>query len=149
MKKLIDVQRGEVMAGQGEVMLKSEAQGACLVIAAYDAKKKIGGLAHAMFLNGSLDKKHHSSVMRDAASAVDEMITDMTMLGSSRDDIEVSLITGENVRCPQSDPTYERNISSAIEILRNRHIKYADTAQALIGDVHVTLDVATGTILRK
>ena len=48
MKKVIDVQIGEVKAEQGKVILKSKAIGSCIAIAAYDAAKNIGALAHVM-----------------------------------------------------------------------------------------------------
>ena len=148
MKRFIDVGRGEIMAGQGEVVLKSKADRACLVIVAYDAAKKIGGLAHAMFLGNGLAQKRISGRIRDAAGAIDEMLKDMTLLGASRNDIEVSLVTGENVPPhSQDDPDYTRNIDSAIEILKKKNVRIKDNTAHDVGPMHVSLDVASGNIL--
>lgn len=149
MKRFIDVHRGEIMAGKGEVVLKSDAEAACLVIVAHDSVKKVGGLAHAMFRNRSLNKEFHSAVLRDASAAIDEMIEDMTMIGAGKDDIEVSLITGENVHHEKNDSNYERNIDSAINILRDKHIKMKGQVGADAGDLHVALDVETGRVTFK
>ncbi len=146
MKRFIDVHTGEVMAGQGEVVLKSDADSACLIIAAYDATKKIGALAHATLdANGH---KHHSPVWPDASHAVEEMINDMQMLGSQADDIEVSIVTGENVRHPEN-PGYRKNIDEILEILRQHHIRFREGASENIGNAHIVLDVESGQIIRK
>ena len=88
MKKFIDVHAGEVMAGQGEVVLKSDSNRACVVIAAHDSIKKIGGLAHSMFLAGLRNIKEES-IREEAAKAIDEMLNDMSILGADLDNIEI------------------------------------------------------------
>ncbi len=77
MKRLVDVHTGEVMAGSEETILHSDSHNRCMVICAYDNTKKVGGLAHAMFLSGKLNKKCSNSILRDAGGAIDEMIADM------------------------------------------------------------------------
>ena len=150
MKRHIDVHRGEVMAGKGEVVLESDDNRACLVIAAHDATNKIGALAHAMFRNGSWDKKFHSSVMKDTSNAIDEMIEDMALLGADKEDIVVKLVTGENIHHEEHDFNYDRNVASAIDILREKHIKMQEDLEDDVGEnVHVILDVETGELSFK
>lgn len=146
MKRLIDVHTGEVMAGSEETVLHSDSHNRCMVICAYDSMRKIGGLAHAMFLSGRLNKKCSSSIVRDAGGAIDEMIDDMLLLGASKDDIEVCLMTGENVPHRKDDPEYNRTLEEAIEILKEKHIRYRDGAVSDAGDLHVSFDVETGHI---
>ncbi len=149
MKRIIDVHRGEIMAGQGEVILESDTNGACLVIMAYDASHKIGGLAHALYFSGRIDKQWHSSTLRNASEAIDEMIADMLLIGADREHIEVALVTGENVVHNEQDAEYVKNLNSTIEILKEKNIKLRENLCQDIGRRHVALDVESGEIVYK
>ena len=147
MKRLVDVHTGEIMAGSNETILHSESHNRCMVICAYDSTKKVGGLAHATFLSaGRMDKKISRPTLRDAGGAIDEMINDMLLLGANKDDIEVCLMTGENIPHRKDDPDYNKTLQEAIEILKEKHIKYRDGIVADAGDLHVSFDVETGHI---
>lgn len=147
MKRFIDVHGGEVMAGQGDVVLKSNTNGSCLVIVAYDSIKKIGGLAHAIFFSNGLSQRKRCTVMRDADEAIDELLKDMTLLGAQRENIEVYLVTGENVPHKQNDPDYEKNISSTIDLLKQKHIRIKEQLADDLGYSHISFDVESGSIL--
>jgi len=144
MKRFIDVHTGEIMAGQGEVILKSDTGSACLIIAAYDPAHKIGALAHAMFANSPV--RHESPVLRDAAHAIDEMVADMELLGSRPDTIEISLVAGENVRADHSNSAYRTNIDEVLGALKARRIRFRSDLLEDVGNAHVTLDVESGKI---
>ncbi|HQP10294.1 MAG TPA: hypothetical protein PKV41_02785 [Candidatus Omnitrophota bacterium] len=146
MKRTIDVHMGEVMAGSEETVLHSDSHNRCLVICAYDNLRKIGGLAHATFHPGKLNRKYSNSILRDAGGAIDEMIADMLVLGAHKEDIEVCLMTGENIpHCPD-DPEYNKTLQEAIDILKEKHVKYRDGLVADAGSLHVSFDVSTGHI---
>jgi len=145
MKRLIDVHSGEVIAGQGEVVLKSDTTSPCLVFTAYDSVHKIGCLAHALFLSGP-SKEIESTFLKDASHAIDEMISDMTLLGARKDDIEVCLLTGENVSHKDEDMIYSHNIASAVDLLKQKRVKLKRNAPSDVGRSHVVLDVESGSI---
>ncbi len=48
MKAEIPVSTGEVWAAQQGIILRTDAIGSCIGLAAYDARSKIGALAHIM-----------------------------------------------------------------------------------------------------
>ena len=146
MKRLIDVHTGEVMVGSEETILHSDSHNRCMVICAYDSTKKVGGLAHAMFLSGRLNKKVSRPILKDTSGAIDEMVDDMLLLGANKDDIEVCLMTGENVPHRKDDPDYNKTIQEAIGILKEKHIKYREGAVSDAGDLHVSFDVESGHI---
>ncbi|MFA5060663.1 MAG: hypothetical protein WC676_08605 [Candidatus Omnitrophota bacterium] len=146
MKRFIDVHTGEVVAGQGEVVLKSDAHNSCLVFAAYDAHKKIGALAHAMLASTFSTKKLDSVILPDPEKAIDEMITDMTLLGAKKEDIVVRLVTGENVPHEQGDLLYRQNLRSAMDLLKQKHLKVKRNTAADVGSSHVSLDVESGKV---
>ena len=134
------------MAGSEETILHSDSHNRCMVICAYDSMKKIGGLAHAMFLSGRLSKKVSSPTLRDASGAIDEMIDDMLVLGAYRNNIELCLMTGQNIPHRKDDPDYNKTLQEAIEILKEKHIKYREGIVSDAGDLHVSFDVETGHI---
>jgi chemotaxis receptor (MCP) glutamine deamidase CheD len=147
MKRRIDVHTGEIVAGQGEVVLQSDAQGACMVIVAYDAIKKIGGLAHALFASGNGLHTWQSTLMKNAEGAIDEMVSDMTLLGSDKNDIEVALIAGENISNGSQDAVYANRISETIDLLKQKQIRFKESQADDKGHNHVCLDVASGDIV--
>ena len=146
MKRTVDVHTGEIMAGNEETVLKSDTNSGCMVFVAYDSVKKIGGLAHSMLLSGSFKDKWHNDFLCDANRAIDEMIDDMSLLGSAKSDIEVCLVTEENVPHEKEDPEYLANINSAMDIIKQKELRVSDKVARDIGDAHVKLDVETGAV---
>jgi chemotaxis receptor (MCP) glutamine deamidase CheD len=149
MKKFVHVHTGDIMAGNRDTVLESDATKACLVIAAYDPIKKVGGLAHALFLKDGYVKRKNYPVTRDVSSAIDEMVQDMVLLGSAKNDIEVCLVTGENVLHAEDDPEYDKTVNQAIELLKQKNIRIRKETTRDIGDLHASLDVETGNIICK
>ncbi|HOW36620.1 MAG TPA: hypothetical protein PL155_09485 [Candidatus Omnitrophota bacterium] len=147
MKRFIDVHTGEVVAGQGEVVLKSDTRMACLVIAAYDSARKVGGLAHARLAVNGLDQNADLSNVQDPSRAIDEMITDMTLLGARRDDIEVCLVTGENFPPCSEDAECCQNINSTVDLLKKKCLRFSGNARWDRAHSHVSLDVESGNIV--
>ncbi|MBF0522751.1 MAG: hypothetical protein HQL24_06820 [Candidatus Omnitrophica bacterium] len=147
MKRLVDVHTDEIMAGSAETILHSDAKRACMVLCAYDSMKKIGGLAHAMFLSGpAAEKKHSSAAIREADRAIDEMLSDMMMMGARKENIEVCFIAGENVPHKQNDPEYNKTLTSALEVLKQKQIKLREGSLNDVGNRHICFDVETGSV---
>ncbi|MCD4779744.1 MAG: hypothetical protein K8S27_04240 [Candidatus Omnitrophica bacterium] len=146
MKRFVEVHTGEIMAGGSDTVLRSNTNNACLVFIAYDSGKKIGGLAHSMFLQGELRRKWHAKDLYKAEKAIDELIEDMMMLGSTREDIEIYMVTGENVPHKEHDPDYDSNLSAAIELLKQKNVRLHEKPSVDVGRAHVALDVETGAI---
>jgi chemotaxis receptor (MCP) glutamine deamidase CheD len=137
------------MAGHGDVVLESDTNVACFVILAYDTSHKVGGLAHALYFNGRMDKAWHSTTLRNTSEAIDEMISDMELIGADRGDIEISLVTGENVPHDQDDSEYQKNLRATLEIVRDKGIRFREDSVRDVGQQHVGLDVDSGQIIYK
>jgi len=146
MKKRIDVPSGEVVAGQGDVILNSIADGPCIVIAAYDASRKVGCIAHASFQNGSSQKRFSLSFMRDPDSAIDEMIKDMELLGSDKDHIEVALVSGENLTPEEKNHGLGGQVNSMLGLLKQKNIHCRENKYFDAGSFHISLNVGSGEI---
>ena len=144
-KRIIYVNTGDVKIGGVDAILKSNAIGSCVVIAAYDSKKKVGALAHVMIPGVSSDRKIFKKTIY-AADAIEEMINKMIHQGSNKNDIKACLVGGGNVLNRKDDTICDENIKSITEILNRNHIKIK--AKAVGGTVRrsISFDVETGSI---
>jgi chemotaxis protein CheD len=146
MKKIVDVQIGQVKADKGKVILKSKAIGSCVAIVAYDATKNIGALAHIMLPGKAPVKKKRRQKTRYAADAIDAMVNQMSQLGSKTEDIEVFLVGAANVLRREDDTICRDNIESILELLAKKRLKVK--AQALGGTARrsVSMDIERGIV---
>ena len=145
MKRIIDVHTGEVKAGGKDTILKSNAIGSCVAIAAYDSTKKVGVLAHVM-LPGAAPEGKTFQRTRYAADAIGEMINRMTDLEANKDGIEVCLVGGGNVLKRKDDTISQQNIASVVELLNEERIKIRAKAVGGTERRSISLDVKNGTI---
>ena len=122
MKRIINVNTGEVKTSKEDVILKSAAIGSCVVIAAYDKKKKVGSLAHIM-LPGKSPEKNNLQKTRYACNAVKKMIKDMVSIGANENSIEVCIIGAGNVLKRKDDTICRSNIDSVVQLLKGKGIK--------------------------
>ncbi len=144
MKEIIDVNTGEVKLGTGKIILRSIAIGSCIVIAAYDLKKKIAAMAHIMLPGRAPSKTPEKT--KYAVDAIDEMIHTMTQTGSDKCDIEACLVGGGNVLKKKDDTICRDNIESATQLLEKKHIPVRATALVGTKSKGVFLDVETGSV---
>ena len=144
MKGIVDVNSGEVKIGRGKMMLRSVAIGSCVVITAYDFKKKIGAMAHVM-LPGSAPNGT-SERTRYAADAIDELVNKMIQAGSKQCDIETYLVGAGNVLKKKDDTICKDNVTSITRLLERKHIPVRAMALGGTERKGVFLDVETGSI---
>ena len=145
MKEVIDISTGAVEVAGAGAILRSNAIGSCIVIAAYDSSKKVGALAHIM-LPGRAPKDADSERTRYAADAIDEMIDRMTRTGANQCDLEVCLVGAGNVLEKQDDTICKDNIESTTELLEKKHIPVRAAALGGTERKGVSLDVESGSI---
>ncbi|MHC4645746.1 MAG: chemotaxis protein CheD [Planctomycetota bacterium] len=144
MKEVVDVSTGEVKVGRSKTILRSLAIGSCIVVVAYDSRRKVGAMAHVM-LPGSAPKMTPERT-KYAADAVNDMMSQMTGAGASRDNIEVCLVGGGNVLKRKDDTVGRENVESTTQILERENIPIR---KAVVGGTErkgVLLHVDTGRI---
>jgi len=145
MKEVIDIGTGAVEVAGAGAILRSNAIGSCIVIAAYDSSKKVGAIAHSM-LPGRAPKDAGGKRTRYAADAIDEMINKMTRTGANQCDLEVCLVGAGNVLKKQDDTICKDNIESTTELLGKKHIPIRAAALGGTERKGVSLDVESGSI---
>ncbi|MHC4156555.1 MAG: chemotaxis protein CheD [Planctomycetota bacterium] len=72
MKRVIDVNTGEVRVSTKSAVLRSLAIGSCIAVVAYDAKRRIGAIAHVMLPGRAPEKALEKT--KYAADAIEEML---------------------------------------------------------------------------
>ncbi len=144
MKKIVYVNSAEVVIGTGETILKSSPIGSCIVVAAYDSKKRIGAMAHIM-LAGSAPK-FILKKMKYAEDAIEEMLNQMHKIGSNTVDIEVCLVGAGNVLQKEDDTICKDNIKSVTAILAEKNIPVRASALGGTERKSVFMDVENGCI---
>ena len=144
MREVVDVNTGEVEIRKGEFILRSTAIGSCLVITAYDARNKIGALAHIMLPDKA--PQPSSNKTKYAVDAIEEMERGLISNGTKKEDIEVCIVGAGNVLKKADDNICHANIESVIRILRQKRIVIK---AAVLGGVErkaVTLDIERGAV---
>ena len=145
MKEVIDISTGEVEVAGAGAILRSNAIGSCIVIAAYDSSKKVGAMAHIM-LPGRAPKGAYDKRTRYAANAIDEMINGMTRTGANQCDLEVCLVGAGNVLKKQDDTICKNNIESITHLLLQKDIPVKAAALGGTERRSVFLDIENGRI---
>ena len=145
MKEVINVLTGEVKAGKKNTILKSNAIGSCVVIAAYSAKEKVGALAHIM-VPGKTSKGKNYKKKRYAADAIEEMIRNMIRIGADKESIEACLAGGANVLKRKDDTIGNDNLTSVSDILKKERIKIKAKSVGGTERRSISLDVENGNV---
>jgi len=114
----VEVSMGEIAVTDGKDVLTALGVGSCLIIALYDPKKRIGGLAHTMLAKSNCHDGENGRNTKYADAAIDEMIKKMNRLGAQKTDIEAKLAGGANMF---SD--FESNIGKEIILSAKEKLK--------------------------
>ena len=146
MKRIIDVQIGQVKTAKGKVILQSKAIGSCIAIIAYDPTRNVGSLAHVMLPGSAPADKKASEKTKYAANAIATIVSKVSRLGSRKEDLQVALVGGGNVLNRADDTICKDNIESTLRLLSKEGLKLR--AQALGGTNRksVRLDVERGIV---
>ena len=145
MAKNVDVNTGEVVVSSENLILRSIAIGSCIVIAAYDPRKKIAGMAHIMLAGRAPENGLERT--KYAEDAIEEMIAEMTRQGCDLNDIEACLVGAGNVLEKDDDTICEENIRSVTNVLSEMNIPVRASVVGGTKRKGVYLDVATGEVL--
>ena len=144
MKEIIDVNTGQVAVHGGEFVLRAMAIGSCVVVAAYDSRTKIAGMAHIMLPGHAPNQS--SEKTKYAADGIEQMLSQMLELGSDSNGIEVCLIGAGNVLQKEDDTICDDNIESVTTILGKKLIPVRASVLGGYKRKSVFIDVETGNI---
>ena len=141
--KFIDVDTGKVEVSSKPVILRVMAIGSCIVVAAYDRYKKIGGLAHIM-LPGRSPGGNDDARTKYAEDAIDVLLDTAEGLCAEKKDLEVNLVGGANVLGEGS--ISEEVAASVLDYLKRLGIEPKKKKTGGTERRTVSLDVESGKI---
>lgn len=144
MVEIIDVSTGEIRIGRNGFRLRSMAIGSCIVIAGYDAEKKVGVMAHIMLPGRA--PANATEPTRYAANGIDEMLNRMTGAGCRKDDIDVCLIGAGNVLQKPEDTICRENIKSVTQLLKEAGMVVRASALGGVERKSASLDIEKGRV---
>lgn len=144
MKKIIDVNTGQVKLGRGNVVLRSLAIGSCIAVAAYDSETRIGAVAHIMLPGRAPENSPEKT--RYAEDAVEELIGLMVGGSSQQSNIDVCLVGAANVLQRADDAICMANIRATIQAFERRDIPIRATAIGGTDRKSMFLDIASGKV---
>lgn len=144
MRKVIDVNTGEVKGCNDSSILRSVAIGSCIAIAAYSSGDKAGAIAHVMLPGKARESTDEKT--RYAIDAIDELIRILGEFGVAQSDLEVCLVGAGNVLEKEDDTICDSNICSVNEILKEKNIPVIASVLGGVKRKSVLMDVASGKI---
>lgn len=127
MKEVINISTGEVKVGSINNILVSNGIGSCIVVAAINLKKNIGGIAHIM-LPGKAPLNESQNNLKYTENAIDKLLQILKIQHDDTSAMSVCLIGGGNVLKKPDDKICESNILSISNLLKELRIKISATA---------------------
>ncbi len=144
--KIIDVNLGEIKIVKGNGLLRALSLGSCIAIVFYDAKNKLGGLAHVM-LPGKSPKHRLIKRKRYAINAIDALLKRIINSGANEADIKVSIVGGGNVLKIKNDDICRGNICSVIGYLKENNLEIVGSSVGGFQRRSVSVNVENGDIV--
>ena len=89
----ISVRMGDLKVGLADHVLFAIGLGSCVAVVLYDARARIGGLAHVM-LPHPLSARRPAPIGRFASTAIDHLINEMEQAGAARRRLYARLVGG-------------------------------------------------------
>lgn len=144
MQEIVDVDTGRVAVRQGTYILRANAIGSCIAVAAYDAKTKTAGMAHIMLPDKAPAKETLKT--KYAYDSIEHLLDLMVKAGSKVVDIEVCLIGAGNVLCKPDDTICQSNIESVTTILAAIRLPVRSSVLGGTERKNALLDARTGCV---
>lgn len=144
-KIVIYVNTGEVRSGGPDTLLNSGAIGSCVVITAYDSRKKVGTMAHVM-LPGRSPVKNQLHNKRYAANAIEKLLSQLKKFEVKKENIEICIVGGANVLKRENDTIGKDNLDSVEKLLRENQIEIKAKSAGGFERRTVLFDIAKGCI---
>lgn len=144
MRQIMDVDTGHVMVRPSGFILRANAIGSCIAVAAYDGTAKIAGMAHVMLPGRAPETAGQKT--KYAVDAIGHMIELMLRHGAKKPRIEVGLIGAGNVLCKEDDTICSSNIQSVTAILADTNTPVCASSLGGYKRRTALLDASTGCL---
>ena len=124
MQNMIEVTMGEGAVSRAPNIISSSGLGSCVVVTLYDAKRKLGGLAHVM-LPDSKNLNGYHTPYQCADTAIATLIEELQTMWASPRYLVAKLVGGAKMFSASDDAgpgIGKQNITSVKRILKQKRI---------------------------
>jgi chemotaxis protein CheD len=146
LENLQEVYTGEVRTTRRAILV-SHAIGSCIAVMMIDECRQTGGIAHVM-LPGNAERAQHNHRFRYAENAIQELIRQMTDLGSRQSELIAVLAGGGNVLRRPDDTICSMNICSVLAVLKRRCVPVAASSLGGTQRRKVRLDLSSRRVFQ-
>jgi chemotaxis protein CheD len=151
MQEVIRVGMAELKAGKAPLKVASLGLGSCVGVCAYDAKIKVGGIAHIMLPFSSMSRGN-VNLAKFADTAIPLLLEEMVNLGASQSMVVLKIAGGAEMFSVDRDERFSigsRNIQAVEEVCQKLGLKIL--ARSVGGNMgkSVILDLETGEVQVK
>ncbi len=145
MKEILDVFTGKVEISKSDIIIRALALGSCIAIVAYDAKNRIGGIAHIMLPEKAPENKKQEE-NKYTENAISNLLLQMQKSGADKEEMKFCLAGGANVLRRNDDSIAEKNCISVVQIVKEQKLKIK--AKSLGGTQRrcISLDISSGKV---
>jgi len=145
MKEILDVFTGKLEISTNDIIIRALALGSCIAVVAYDAKNRIGGIAHIMLFGKAPENKKQEE-NKYAENAIINLLSQMQKAGADKERMEFCLAGGANVLRRNYDTIGKNNCNSVLQIMKEQKLKIK--AKSLGGTQRrsISLDISSGKV---
>lgn len=118
----LDVRMGHIAVGEDSKALVASGVGSCVVVTLYDAKRRIGAMAHAMFPPTSRPHGCRPDT-RYVDAAIDAMLEKLLARGARKEYLEAKIVGGANMFADFESDMGQKNVAGAKAKLRAEGIR--------------------------
>lgn len=148
-QRAVDVRMGQVALAEGPETLVASGVGSCIVVALYDAKRRIAAMAHAMLPSSSCSGRDRPGDAKYVDTAIDALLEKMAARGSRKEDVEAKIVGGASVFPILESHIGENNIAAAKAKLKAEGIELAGESVGGSTGRSVELCPASGIVTVK
>ncbi len=145
MKEILDVFTGKVEISANEIIIRALALGSCIAVVAYDAKNRIGGIAHIMLFGKAPENKNQEE-NKYAENAISNLLSQMQKAGADKDRMEFCLAGGANVLRRNDDTIAKKNCDSVRQIAKEKKLNVKAKSLGGTQRRRISLDITSGEV---
>jgi len=145
MNEILDVFTGKVEISTSDIIIRVLALGSCIAVVAYDAKNRIGGIAHIMLLGEAPENKKQEE-NKYAENAVSNLLLQMQKAGADKERMEFCLAGGANVLRRSDDTIAKKNCDSVLQIAKEQKLKVKAKSLGGTQRRRISLDITSGEV---
>ena len=139
------VSSGQIVTGSKDEIITSSPLGSCIAVVAYDAKNKIGGMAHVM-LAGKSYRENRCDKNKYVSDGINNLLSKLYESGAQNTNIKICLIGGANVLRKKDDLIAETLVVNVLKTIGKNKMKICASSLGGFERRIARLEIKTGNV---